>query len=73
MQDSWAKRGGIKQFIVPTQLGPEKQASLLWVLKVIAKFGVSHCSKFLVAFAIAFHFDLALLFELAIAVMIRFS
>ena len=49
-------------------LGPEKKTSALsviiarfWALKVIAKFGVSHCSKIRVALAIALHIALALL------------
>ena len=49
MQDSWAhKRGRIKHFTVPTQLGPEKETSALsviiahlWALKVIRQVGRS--------------------------------
>ena len=44
-----------------------------WALKVIAKFGVSHYSKFRVAFAGALHIALSLHLALAIAVMIRSS
>ena len=44
------------QALVQTQLGPEKRSALsviiahFWALKVIAKFGVSHFSKFRVTF-----------------------